>query len=273
MKKLLTAAAALCAFNAFAQTIDVQVDGDEAAVMVPNVQINVRGSKAPPPPPAMDPAPAPAPAPNQPQQPAVRVVGQDTFAVDYSPMGGPANTIKVLSPEGALAQVWNEAGQLEGSYAVPFNFQGRGNTYYRFILTMPDGQVVFDRKLEVKQYLFGSLRMKGAKVAVQVAAQPVAVVAEPAGVISAADFAALKKAVDDASFSDEKLGVVKTAAEHSGFTIQQVGELVDLMAHSSDKLGVVEVLNKRIVDRKNGFKLLSHFTFSGDKEKVQALLR
>ncbi len=266
MKKLLTAAVTMCAFNVFAQTIDVQVDDDGASVALPNLQVNVRGTKAPQqqPPPDVDAAPAPSQ-----QQPAVRVVGQDTFSIDYSPLGVPANTIKVLSPEGAIAQVWNEGGQLEGSYAVPFNFQGRGNTYYRFILTLPDGQVVFDRKLEVKQFLGGTLRMKGAKVAVAVAAAP----EQPSGVINAADFAALKKAVDDASFSDEKLGVVKTAAEHSSFTVQQVGELVDLMSHSSDKVGVVEVLNKRIVDRKNGFQLLGHFTFSGDKQKVQALLK
>lgn len=277
MKKLLTAAVAVCALNASAQTLNVEVDGDEASVTVPDVQINVRAKGMKPAvEPAAQPAPQPQPQPQaqQPQQPPLRVVGQDTFALDYSPMGVPANTIKVVSPEGALAQVWNEAGQLEGSYAVPFNFQGRGNTYYRFILTLADGQVVFDRKVEVKQFLGGTLRLKGARAAVVVqATPPPPPAAEPAVGMNAADFDALKKAVDDASFSDEKLGVIKVAAEHAGFTVAQVGELVDLMAHSSDKLAVVETLNRRIVDRKNGFKLLGHFTFSGDKEKVQALLR
>ena len=42
---------------------------------------------------------------------------------------------------------------------------------------------------------------------------------------------------------------------------------------SSDKIRVVEVTRARIVDAQNNFKLLQHFTFSSDKQKVQALLK
>jgi Domain of unknown function (DUF4476) len=51
-----------------------------------------------------------------------------------------------------------------------------------------------------------------------------------------------------------------------------VGALVDLLTFSADKVKVVEILAKRIVDRQNAHTILSHFTFSADKEAVAKLL-
>jgi hypothetical protein len=91
--------------------------------------------------------------------------------------------------------------------------------------------------------------------------------------MSPGDFAALLEAVNAASFSDEKTGVVATAAQSQTFTVSQVGQLIDAMSFSADKLKTLELTRNRLVDRQNGFKLLEHFTFSADKQKAQALLR
>lgn len=88
-----------------------------------------------------------------------------------------------------------------------------------------------------------------------------------------ADFEALVAAVDDAGFGHEKLGVIETAAQSHVFSIAQVARLVDLLSSSDEKVGVVERTRAKVVDKQNGFKLLEHFSFSADKEKVRKLLK
>lgn len=213
-------------------------------------------------------APPPAPA-----QPPARTFGGENFQIDYSPMGVPSSTIKVLSPEGANAQVFSDDGNFEGTFSVPFNLKGRGDTYYRIILTGPDGSLILDKKYEVKTFLGGTLKVRGAAPAPAPAPAPVPVAQPVAAGMPDADFQALVAAVNDASFGSEKLGVVETAAESHVFTIEQVGTLVGLMSMSSEQVGVVERLKNKIVDRQNSFKLLERFTFSSDKEKVRKLLK
>ncbi len=263
----------LFSLSSFAQDLDVRLNGVPDAPNL-HMKVKVRG-------PRDDAAGAPAMAVTA---PPVRTVGVDTFQVEYSPLGGPPAQISVLSPEGAQAQVWNEDGSLAGTYSVPFNFNGRASTYYRFILTDPSGELLFDRKLEAKTYLWGALKQRRARVAappppaqvVVVAPPPPVVVAPPettAAMLGDADFDSLLSAIDHESFSDEKLGVLSTALPTSYFTVAQVGRLVDAFVHSSDKVKVVELTRGHLVDRHNGYKLFEHFTFASDKEQVKALLR
>jgi hypothetical protein len=97
----------------------------------------------------------------------------------------------------------------------------------------------------------------------------------PAGptAMDAAKFAALVKAVQSGSFSDDKIGAVQTAASSNWFTIDQVGKLVDLVSFSEDKLAVVQTCRPKVVDPENAFALGSHFSFSGDREAALALFR
>ena len=257
MSRLVAALAVLVAHAAFAQFDDVVEE--TTTIQVPGVKVKVKTQR-------LDaPAPAPAPAPGR-SQPPPRVVGAELFSVEYGPMNGvPSSAIKVVSPEGASAEVWNEDGSLAGSFSVPFNFSGRHSTYYRFILTGGDGSLLLDKKLELKQFIGGLVKFKGASAPAPVAA--------PAQGMADADFAALVAAVDDAGFGSEKLGVIETAAQSHVFSIEQVGKLVDLLGSSDEKVGVVERTRAKIVDKQNGFKLLEHFSFSADKEKVRKLLK
>jgi len=91
--------------------------------------------------------------------------------------------------------------------------------------------------------------------------------------MSAADFRALKKAIKDESFENQQLNVLQSAARRAQFTVEQVGELIDLFDFSSGKVKVVEITRPRIVDRENLFQLYSHFTFDSDKDKVKHLLK
>jgi len=270
MKKLLlTLSLAVMPSLASAQDQDVDVSLGAPGMPPVQMQMRVRGPNQP------GPAPAPAPAP-APMPPPMRVVGQDTFEVDYSPLGGQASAISVVSPEGAPAQVWNEDGSLAGTWSVPFNFKGRGSTYYRFIVWAPSGsgEIIFDRKLETKTYLSGTLRMRneGGRPHHQ---RPPPQQAQPAGpsCMPGPDFESLLAAIKNESFSSEKLDVLSLAAPNAWFTVDQVGRLVDAFDHSSDKVDAVRLTRTHLVDRQNGFKLMEHFTFSSDKEAVKALLQ
>lgn len=258
MSRLVAALAVLVAHAAFAQFDDVVEE--TTTIQVPGVKVKVKTQR-------LDgPAPAPAPAPGR-GQPPPRVFGADAFSVEYGPMNGvPSSAIKVVSPEGSSAEVWNEDGSLAGSYSVPFNFAGRHSTYYRFILVGADGALLLDKKLELKQFIGGLVKFKGA-------APAPAAPAPAAQGMADADFEALVAAVDDAGFGHEKLGVIETAAQSHVFSIAQVGKLVDLLGSSDEKVGVVERTRAKVVDKQNGFKLLEHFSFSADKEKVRKLLK
>lgn len=258
MSRLVAAVAALVAHAAFAQFDDVVEE--TTTIQVPGVKVKVKTQR-------LDaPAPAPAPAPGR-SQPPPRVVGAELFSVEYAAMGAvPSSTIKVVSPEGASADVWNEDGSLAGSYSVPFNFSGRNGTYYRFILVGADGALLLDKKLEIKQFQGALVKFKGA-------AAPAPAPAPAAQGMADADFEALVAAVDDAGFGHEKLGVIETAAQSHVFSIAQVARLVDLLSSSDEKVGVVERTRAKVVDKQNGFKLLEHFSFSADKEKVRKLLK
>jgi len=257
MRRLAVAAVFVCAVAAHAQSVDLDVGGLHAG-------IHVEGDVAP--------APAPQQVVVVQQQPPPRVIGADTFRVDYAV--SPQPRLVVTQPEGALAQVWGEDG-LEGQYTVPFSFLGRSDRYYRVILSAADGTPLFDRKVELRSWKQATLSMRRAQVVVA-APPPVVVVqaapAAPAG-LAAADFAAIVSAVEGEDFSSDKLGVIRTAVSGGAyFSCAQVGQLVDLLDMSDDKVQVVELTRSRLVDPHNGFALASHFTFSTDKEKVRKLL-
>ncbi len=84
-------------------------------------------------------------------------------------------------------------------------------------------------------------------------------------------FRSLIALLESTSFSSDKLDVVKTAAARNRFTVAQVGEILDTLDFSGDRLAAVKVLRERIVDPENGFLLARHFDFSTDKEKIAAL--
>lgn len=263
MFRLLSAVVVILAAPSFAQ-LDPDTVEETTTIQVPGVKVKVKTQTV-----RTEPAPAPA-RPAARSQPAPRVFGGDAFSIGYAAMAGvPSNTIKVVSPEGALAEVWAEDGSLAGSFSVPFNFEGRSGTFYRFILTSPDGTLLLDKKFETKQFLGGTLKQNGAPAVVA----PAPVAAPVAQGMAEADFAALVEAVNEAGFGHEKLGVIETAAESHVFTVEQVGKLVDLLSTSDEKVGAVERTRKKLVDRQNAFKLLEHFTFSADKERVRKLLK
>ncbi|HJN72617.1 MAG TPA: DUF4476 domain-containing protein [Myxococcota bacterium] len=91
--------------------------------------------------------------------------------------------------------------------------------------------------------------------------------------MDAAAFTKLVAAVQGESFSSDQLDLVRSAATSHHFTCVQVAQLVELLSFGSDQVEVVRILRPRVVDPENSYVLNEQFTFSSDKEEVQALFQ
>lgn len=83
------------------------------------------------------------------------------------------------------------------------------------------------------------------------------------------DFAELLAQVKEASFKDEKLGLVRTATRDNWFTADQAKRLVAQFDFKDSKVEAAVALHSRIVDKGNFFKVLSVFDFKSAKEEVR----
>lgn len=201
---------------------------------------------------------------------------EDAFRYRYESSGG-KTLVKVLAPEGAHVEVFDGPNSV-ASDDIPTSFTARGDVFYRYVIRWPNG-ASFEKKFQAKKGQTFSLWVNGPTV------QPSSVVVvnhtmpAPAPVeeaprgMSRSDFDSLKAAIAQESFSSEKIGVLRTASDGAWFTADQVGQLIDIYDFSKDKLEALEIVKGKIVDRKNNYKILGHFDFSGDKEAAQKMLR
>lgn len=83
----------------------------------------------------------------------------------------------------------------------------------------------------------------------------------------------LANAVQKATFGDDQVDVLRTAAAHNAFTCAQVVRLVAPIAHSSDKVDGIKALAPKVLDPENAHLIEDALTFSSDKEEVRKLFR
>ena len=181
--------------------------------------------------------------------------------------------IKVVEPENANCRI-TDRGVVQ-TQTVPFAVRAEPHMYYDVQCTLPGG-AVWQKKVEARPGKIASIRLKGSGGGSASAPAPTVVVkVEPVGpqAMAAGAFGALKQAVEDASFSDDKINVISAAVGSNHFTIAQVGALVDALDHSSDKVRAVELVRGKIIDPGNAFQLASHFDFSSDKDKVLGMFK
>ena len=85
-------------------------------------------------------------------------------------------------------------------------------------------------------------------------------------------FERLLQQLEDASFADDQLSLLKTAATHNTFTAHQAQRILEVFDFEEDRLKAAEILAPRIVDRENLHRLYEAFEFSGSREKLQEIL-
>ena len=77
--------------------------------------------------------------------------------------------------------------------------------------------------------------------------------------------------VEDASFSDKMIGVIKVACISSYFTSKQCAQLLSMFSFENDKLKALKVLHPRMLDI-DAKPILKQFTFSDNKDKAIEIL-
>ncbi|MEZ4321269.1 MAG: DUF4476 domain-containing protein [Myxococcota bacterium] len=91
--------------------------------------------------------------------------------------------------------------------------------------------------------------------------------------MSGRSFDALVGQMDNASFGDDKLEILRTAAANNAFTCAQLARILDVFSHGSEKLEAVAIVQPSIVDPENAFVINDRFSFSSDAQKAQAYFR
>lgn len=90
--------------------------------------------------------------------------------------------------------------------------------------------------------------------------------------MSESEFNKFKQNVENESFGDDMLSVVRIGAKSKYFTTNQVVRLIELFSFSDEKIETVQICWPKVVDQDNAHNLIGAFTFSSDKEKVENII-
>ena len=85
------------------------------------------------------------------------------------------------------------------------------------------------------------------------------------------DFKMMCEVVDDASFHEKKIGVIKVACISSYFNSRQCAKLLSMISFDDAKLNALKVLAPRIID-KDVTEIVKQFSFSSSKNKALEIL-
>ena len=86
------------------------------------------------------------------------------------------------------------------------------------------------------------------------------------------DFKMMCEVVDDASFHEKKIGVIKVACISSYFNSKQCAKLLSMIPFDDAKLKALKVLAPRMIGR-DVTDIVKQFTFSSNKDKALEILR
>ena len=86
------------------------------------------------------------------------------------------------------------------------------------------------------------------------------------------DFKMMCEVVDDASFHEKKIGVIKVACISSYFNSKQCAKLLSMIPFDDAKLKALKVLAPRMIDR-DVTDIVKQFSFSSNKDKALEILQ
>jgi len=93
-----------------------------------------------------------------------------------------------------------------------------------------------------------------------------------AKVLSPAEFDNLKRAVENETFSDDKLRVARVAAQSKNMRVSQIKEIARLFTFSSEQLAFTKLAYANCVDKQNYYEVMEVFTFSSDKRALEEFI-
>ena len=85
------------------------------------------------------------------------------------------------------------------------------------------------------------------------------------------DFVMMCEVVDEASFTERKIGVIKVACISSYFTSEQCAKLLSMLSFDTAKLEALRVLRPRVLNI-NAREIQGQFSFSSNKEEAMKIM-
>ncbi|MBZ0233985.1 MAG: DUF4476 domain-containing protein [Deltaproteobacteria bacterium] len=86
------------------------------------------------------------------------------------------------------------------------------------------------------------------------------------------DFRALADQIGRAAFADDKLGLVRTAAQTNHFTVAQVIALMQLASFDDTRVEIAATCAPRVTDGENWFQVYGALSFSSSREALRERL-
>ncbi|RKZ18610.1 hypothetical protein DRQ17_03050 [bacterium] len=86
-------------------------------------------------------------------------------------------------------------------------------------------------------------------------------------------FSKLVERLNQEEFSEDKLKILEVAASHNYFYVYQVCKVLEGFTDGEDRLKALRLLWPVVVDRENGFKILSLFEFEDEKSQAEKILK
>ncbi|MFM7204046.1 MAG: DUF4476 domain-containing protein [Myxococcota bacterium] len=196
------------------------------------------------------------------------------------PMGGGVGAGMAVGPNGASVSAGGMAGPMGGGVSAGVAVGPNGGMVAGGVVNGPGpGAPVVVMHGQPAPTAYNTVDPRGTVVVVQAsptapAPAPVAVApAEVRRAISEGDLQSIITSINEESFSQGKMQVLKTAGPSYWFTVDQVKRIIGTFTFENDKLAAVEFLAPRILDRENAHKLYSAFDFQSSKDKVAEILR
>jgi hypothetical protein len=94
----------------------------------------------------------------------------------------------------------------------------------------------------------------------------------PPCAVNDADFGSMLKKIDDASFADDQLNIVKALNSNHCFSTAQVRKIMDEFSFPQNKLDVAEILYPKCSDRENYYQLKGQFSFPTYESEFQDMI-
>ena len=90
--------------------------------------------------------------------------------------------------------------------------------------------------------------------------------------MSDSDFSNLIRRIEDESFSDDQMRVIRTAAKKHSFKVNQIVRILDCFSFADDKISALSISYSGCIDPQNNYELLDAFTYSDDKSQAERII-
>ena len=202
----------------------------------------------------------------------------DDYKMVYTNTKDERTLFEIVEPEGATVIIYNEKGLSIHKAEIPTSKQLASDRYYK--IYVKSGDKKFIKKFKTKSGMVGKLWVKSlsnkktVKIKVEITEKETKVKQEEIPIDSDCamgddDFTDLISEIDDADFSDDKINVIKTAADGNCFSVEQIKKVLKLLDYDDNRLKAAKILYKTLSDKSRVFKIYSSFEYSSTKEEFK----